>query len=228
VSVSGGVKVNNGGQIISEEPIEENQPAVADPYAAINAPAPAGCAHNNKSYNWAPVTPQQLTPGTYCNGLSVGGGTTVNFNPGVYYIKSGEFELGGGATITGAGVTIVLTNNSNTNYAFATIGNGAKVTLSASSDGSHGTVPGIVFFGDRNAPANKSHNFGGGTNLTLTGALYFPSRRVVYDNGASNTATCMQLIAWRVQFKGGSRFNNDCDSAGTSPIGGGTATTLVE
>jgi hypothetical protein len=225
VSVSGGVKVNNGGQITSEEPIEESQPAKADPYAAINAPAPAGCAWTNKAYNWHPVTPQQVMPGTFCGGLSVGGGTTVNFNPGVYYIKSGTLTFGGGAKITGTGVTFVLTNNSNSNYATVNIGNGTDVTLSAPTSG---LTSGIVFFGDRAAPSGKSNTFGGGAKMELTGAVYSPTRRVVYDNGASNSATCLQLIAWRVRFMGGSRFNNDCDSAGTSPITGGTATTLVE
>ncbi len=226
VSVGGGVTVNNGGQINNDADIQENQPTVADPYAAVNPPAPpAGCNWNNRNIGWAPVTPQQLTPGTYCNGLSVGGGTTVNFNPGVYYIKSGSFNMGGGATITGTGVTIVLTNNSNSNYATASLANGSNVTLSAPTSGA---TSGLLFYGDRNAPTNQSNNIGGGANITLRGALYFPTQQVVYNNGASNTATCMQLIAWRVRFMGGSRFNNNCDSAGTSPIGGGTATALVE
>jgi hypothetical protein len=225
VSVGGGVSVNNGGQITSTEPIEENQPAVADPYAAINPPASPGCSRGNGlNIGWGPGT-QQLNPGPYCNGLSIGNGATVHFNPGVYYIKSGTLTFGGGTKITGTGVTFVLTRH-NSNYATVNIGNGTDVTFSAPTSG---LTSGIVFFGDRNAPTNNSNTFGGGAKMELTGAVYFPTQQVVYDNGSDNGSSCMQLIAWRVRFQGGSKFNNDCDSAGTTPIGGvGTATTLVE
>jgi hypothetical protein len=85
-----------------------------------------------------------------------------------------------------------------------------------------------VFYGDRAAPTSSSNNFGGGAKMELTGAVYFPTQQVVYENGSNNGSSCMQLIAWRAEFRGGSKFNNDCDSAGTTPIGGATATTLVE
>jgi hypothetical protein len=84
-----------------------------------------------------------------------------------------------------------------------------------------------VFFGDRAAPTSGVNIFKGKT--ALTGALYFPTQKVVYDNGSTSAATCTQLIAWKVNFEGGSKFNNNCDGAGTSAITGGTsAATLVE
>lgn len=223
VTAVGQAHVSNGGRINATDGVQINQPATSDPYAGIATPASAGCANNNKSIGWAATT-QYLTPGTYCGGLSVGNGATVHFNPGTYYIKSGSFTLGGGATVTGSGVTIVLTRNTS-GYATASIANGVNVTLSAPTSG---TLSGILFFSDRDAPTSGSNNIAGGATVKFTGALYFPTQRAVYSNGATTTATCTQLIAWRITFAGGVSFNNDCGSAGTSPIGGGAATTLVE
>jgi hypothetical protein len=65
--------------------------------------------------------------------------------------------------------------------------------------------------------------------MNLTGALYFPSQTVVFSNGSSNSSDCTQLIAWRIEFKGGTKFNSNCEGTGTSTIGGGgTTSQLVE
>ncbi|MGA7323849.1 MAG: hypothetical protein WBX25_05070 [Rhodomicrobium sp.] len=143
--------------------------------------------------------------------------------PGVYYIKSGTFSIAGGSTVTGSGVTIVLTSNTS-GYATASISNGSSVSLSAPSTG---ITAGIVFFSDRNAPTSGTINFSGGTSEAFTGALYFPTQQVVYSNGAS-AAACTQLIAWHIQFTGGSQFNSNCAGIGTSSIGTSAASQLAE
>jgi Flp pilus assembly protein TadG len=216
VTVSGDIKVSNSGQLITTDGVKIDQPATADPYAGVAMLPPFGpCLKYNGG---------NPKPGTYCNGeLDIM--KNVTMESGVYFIRSGKFSVTGGATLTGSGVTIVLTNNNNNDY--ATVNITADVTLSASSDGSKGTVPGVVFFGDRAAPTSGVNIFKGKT--ALTGALYFPTQKVVYDNGSTSAATCTQLIAWKVNFEGGSKFNNNCDGAGTSAITGGTsAATLVE
>ena len=130
--------------------------------------------------------------------------------------------------MNGTGVTIVLTGSASDGhtppYANVTIGNGATVTLSAPTSGA---TSGILFFGDPNAPVSNSSNFGGGAVMKLTGAIYFPSETVVFDNGISNPSGCTQLIAGVIQFQGGANFSNNCAGTGTSAIGGG-ATALVE
>ncbi|HKJ62582.1 MAG TPA: hypothetical protein VKA94_11435, partial [Hyphomicrobiales bacterium] len=185
---------------------------------------PAGCMYNNKVFDWS-NNGAILQPGTYCNGLVIGNGITVTMAPGVYYIKSGQFNLGGGSKLTGDNVSIVLTTNTS-GYATADIGNGTHITLTAPTSG---TTAGMVFFGDRNAPNNSQIDFQGGAHMDFKGALYFPSMSVVYSNDVSNTSDCTQLIAWHISFVGGSRFRRICDGVGVLPIGGsGTATELVE
>jgi hypothetical protein len=223
ISVSGQSQVNNGGSITTTSGVNVNQAATADPYANVTMPTSSGCTYNSLSLGWA-STVQQLSPGTYCNGISIGNGASAALSAGVYIIKSGSFSIGGGSTVTGSGVTIVLTNGTS-GYASVNISNGASVTLSAPTSGA---TAGILFFSDRNAANSGSVSFAGGTTNTLTGALYFPAQTVSYSNGTSNTSPCTQLIAWHIQFAGGSQFNCNCASTGVSAIGGGSASQLVE
>jgi hypothetical protein len=137
---------------------------------------------------------------------------------GVYVIagnSNGGFTVAGGSQVTGTGVTIVLTG-SGSNYATANINNGATVNLSAPSTGA---TAGLVFFADPNSPSTPGSTFGGGSQMTLTGALYFPSQTVNYQNGTNTTATCTQLIAWLIVFQGGASFNSNCANTGVGTIG---------
>jgi hypothetical protein len=63
--------------------------------------------------------------------------------------------------------------------------------------------------------------------MNITGALYFPTETVQFQNGISNPTGCTQLIAGIIRFSGGAQFSNNCAGTGTGSIGGG-ATTLVE
>jgi len=223
VSVSGNVSVTNGGAINATDGVKTYQPKVNDPYANVAQPSFSGCTFTGRSLGYSAST-QYLSPGVYCNGLSMGNGAIVVMNPGVYIIDRGTFQLGGGVRLTGSGVTIFLTKSSGGSYANIAIGNDAKVTLSAPTTGA---TAGLVFFGDRNASLGNPSDFGGGASLNITGAIYMPSQTVRFSNGISNPSGCTQLIAGNIQFSGGAQFRNDCAAAGTATIGT-TTTALVE
>jgi hypothetical protein len=144
-------------------------------------------------------------------------------SPGVYFIDRGTFTVGGNVTLTGTGVTIVLTSSTGSNYATASIGNGANVTLSAPTTGA---TAGIVFFGDRLAPASNVQNFGGGATINVNGAVYFPSQEVDFQNGISNPSGCTQLIGGTIKFVGGSNFQNNCPTGVAAA--GATNSSLAE
>jgi len=224
VSVSGQADISHGGIVTATNGVKVSQPAIPDPYAAVPMSASSGCDYTNFTLGWASGT-QQMQPGRYCNGVSIGNGAIVSMATGIYYIKSGTFSVGGGTILTGSGVTIVLTQNTS-GYATVAIGNGAAVTLSAPSSGN---TAGILFFSDRNAPNSGVNSFGGGAAAIFTGALYFPTQQVVFSNGAG-AAACTQLIAWHIQFSGGTAaaFNNNCSGTGVSPIGSSSPSILVE
>jgi hypothetical protein len=210
VSVSGAVSTSNGGTINATNGVKTSQPAVGNPYSGTQVPSDAGCTtYSNKT--------QTLNPGVYC-GLAISNGVTVAMNPGVYVINGssgGSFSVAGGSQVSGTGVTIVLTG-SGSSYATVNISNGATVNLSAPTTGA---TAGIVFFADPNSPSTPGSSFQGGSQMTLTGALYFPSQTVTYANGSSTTAACTQLVAWLIVFQGGASFNSNCATAGVSAIG---------
>jgi Flp pilus assembly protein TadG len=220
VSTSGSTSIRNGGAIKVTGAIKTNQAAVPDPYASVAMPAlPGGCMAKNTYGHGTWV----LSPGRYCGGLSLTNDAIVTMSAGVYFVDQGTFSVGGAVLLTGANVTIVLTASTGGGYATVSIGNGANVTLSAPTSGA---TAGIVFFGDRRAPASNTQNFEGGAVVNITGAIYFPTQQVVFANGASNPSSCTQLIAGTIQFQGGSRFQDDCPT-GVASIGSSNPT-LVE
>jgi hypothetical protein len=216
VSIGGGDTVNNGGSITPTTVVKTGQTAVSNPYSSEVVPTFTGC-----NYGALPSSPYTvlgwqnptLSPGVYCGGLSMGNGGAVTMNPGVYIIDGGSFSVGGINSLSGTGVTVVLTG-SGSNYATANIANGVAVTLSAPTTGA---MAGLVFFADPNSSGTST--FAGGASETLTGALYLPSQTVNYSNGTASTAACTQLVAWHLQFTGGASFNSNCASAGTKGIG---------
>lgn len=215
LSVSGYTSVNNGGQLNISGTTATNQPAMADPYADVNVPTYGGCKYST-TYTPGWTNSLTLDPGVYCGGMNIGNGIpTVVMNSGVYIIKGGTFTLGGGIKITGANVTIVLTG-SGSNYATVNIGNGVTVTLSAPTTG---TMAGLLFYQDRNSPHSGTNTLQGGAAMSLSGALYFPSQKLIMNNGAKTAATCTQLVAWRLEFQGGATLNSTCDGTGVKPIG---------
>jgi hypothetical protein len=223
VSVVGGASLSNGGSINPSSGLKTAQPAVTDPYAGVTVPTYSGCSNGTgKSYGYS-ATVQTLNPGVWCNGVSFTSSAQISLNPGVYIVNQGNFNVGGAVVMNGVGVTIVLTSSTGSNYANVTIGNGASVTLSAPTSGA---TAGLVFFGDRNAPASNSNSLQGGSTLALTGVMYFPSQLVIFSNGTSNPSGCTELIAGTMQFTGGATFSNNC-AGGVLPLNGG-ASLLVE
>jgi len=159
-------------------------------------------------------------------------------SPGVYYMDGGKganFNVNNGVSLTcptctnGAGVTIVLTSSTGSNYATVSIGNGTSVKLAApSTPGAWNT--GILFYNDP-VVSNQNigtENFQGGASLDLTGALYFPNQTVNYSNGVSSGG-CTNLIAGTISFQGGADLEGaNCKALNVGGGGGGGATALVE
>jgi hypothetical protein len=219
--VAGGATINNGAAINPATALKTAQANVADPYAAVAAPSFSGCGGGTgKTYGLGTWT---VSPGVYCNGLAFNNGASVTMNPGVYIIDRGTFDVEGGAHLTGTGVTIYLTSSTGSGYATVVIGNGATVVLSASTTGA---TAGMLFFADRRSPATNQNTMTGGVAINVTGALYFPSDSLTFENGTSNPSGCTQLIAGKLQLTGGSSYQNNCP-ASVKAIGA-SSSNLVE
>ena len=225
VSVVGSASISNGAAINPSSALKTSQQNVADPYAGVTMPAlPSGCSlGTGQNYKHSNSGLQTVNPGVWCNGVSFTNDANVLLNPGIYYVNRGNFNVGGAVTLNGTGVTIVLTSSTGNNYANATIGNGATVTLSAPTAGA---TAGLVLFGDRRASISNVNDLEGGAAIIVSGALYLPSQNLIFQNGASNPSGCTQLIAGTIQLKGGSKFQNNCPT-GVAAIGAANSA-LVE
>lgn len=219
---------STSGQAKITGPIHTGVPPIPDPYADVAVPTYSGCNHNGAPVNSGVTqrfTPVGGAPFVFCGGLTVNGGATVTFDPGIYIIDGGSLIFNGGTVIRGTGVTFVLTGRSGV-YATATVNGNADIQLSAPPSG---PTAGLVFFQDRRAPSGGFPNiFNGGSNMIIRGAMYFPKQGVRFNGGTSlSIGGCTQILADQVDFNGNARLAIDCAGVGVRGIGG-YATALVE
>jgi len=121
-------------------------PAMGDPLGYIPQPVFGACQYNNTNVTAAAT----LQPGTYCGGLTINTGAHVTLSPGTYVI-SGNLNING-PTLTGAGITLFMTQGGGSGYGTASITN-VNTILSAPTTG---TWQGILFFSDRGMPTGQA------------------------------------------------------------------------
>ena len=205
---------NNGAMTLSQCPGGiDGVPPIADPFASVpNPPSPGSCI-NTSNYNGA-----SLSPGNYCNGLSLKGTDTLA--PGFYYVSGGNFTINSNASVSGSGVTIYLVGS-----ARVSMNGNADVQLSAPTTGDYS---GILFFGDRASSAGLANTFNGDTASRLTGNLYFPTQPVAYNGNFSGKNGCTYVIGDTVTWSGNATFSVDCTAQGMNKIPARNLVKLVE
>lgn len=216
-SITGQMHVDGSPSITFSEPPKSGQPPVADPYTHLDVPAFAGCDHTNAVVQNA----ETLTPGVYCGGLRANAGAVVDLEPGVYILAGGEFHINGGATVRGTDVTFLLTDDTSGDFTTVNIAGGANMELSAPASGNWA---GILFYQDRDAPSYQGSNvvtntFTGGADMSLEGAVYFPSQAIEFTGNANVGSQCLQLVGKQVIMTGASELANNCAASGTEDIG---------
>jgi len=214
ISVVGNYTISNGATI-SPAPTH-GATAASNPFSTLQTPTVGACTYTSYSVPYGTVT---LNPGTYCNGLNIGGGATVTMNPGTYIMKGGGLHFAGGSHVTGSGVMIYDTYGGGYSYQPIIFDNGTSETLTAPTTG---TYAGILLFQDPTVVGGGASSFAGGTSANLTGTLYFPTTALSFSNGASAAYTI--IVADSVNFTGGVTLKNDYSSLpGGSPIKGSVA-----
>jgi hypothetical protein len=190
------------------------------------------------------------------------GGVTVTLSPGVYILNgqgggsctgsvgaskatachSGDFDVTNRATVTGTGVTIVLTTNTVYGYdvgnMFIDDNSALNITAPTSSVSGY-PVAGVAIWQNPLAPkpanpgpgyaegAQGVNTVASGATTNITGLIYFPTQAVLFSGGAGSDA-CTQVLAWAVQFLRGANFSYPANcpaTAGVQPIGGAPALT---
>ncbi|HET6620245.1 MAG TPA: pilus assembly protein TadG-related protein [Dongiaceae bacterium] len=205
--IVGGLSQSNNSEL-NVGTITTGADAIDDPYENLNVPAGSGCDYTN--FTVGSSESKSLTPGRYCGGILIQG--TAYFSAGNYVIVGGTLDIRAGAVVTSDtvnGVTIFLTG-SGTDYAMVNINGGAQVNLVASTAGDY---KGIAVFQDRNAPVKNTgspNTFNGGSNLSITGAVYIPKQLVVYNGGNTTNGSCTRVVAYMITFSGNAGLNTDC------------------
>ena len=115
-----------------------------------------------------------LSPGTYCNGLAIGGSADVFLRPGIYVIKGGALKVSGKARLTGENVGFYLLGEETT-FSF---GPNTAIDLTAPRDG---PMAGILFFEDRRNDRGNRHVIRSNGARSLVGTFYLPRGRLVID-----------------------------------------------
>lgn len=203
--------------------------AQADPFLSVPPPTfPNGvCPQVTVNSNQSAT----LNPGCYRNMTFHG---NVTLNPGTYILDGGSLTIGAQAVVNGmGGVTFVLSSRTAATNP-SSIGNvdingGAQVNLVAPSSG---TYKGLIMYQDRRAlsgtSANRQNHLNGNSSSSFKGAFYFPGQTTTFNGNAGMTTTCMQLVAYTVNFSGNMNIQNSCPAGGGAQGFEGKQVRLVE
>jgi len=209
LSVSGNAAVVAGGFCsaggvsstiaLTPEP-RKNCPQLIDPFRNLPAAVTTGCTYAN-SVQIQPNEQQTLSPGIYCNGLSIKGG--ANLQAGVYVIK-GPLTINSQATVTGTGVTFYLTGN----QAGFTINASSALNLDAPKTGAYG---GVLIFQDRTSNTGATNTLNGSAGTKLVGAIYTGTQTVSVSGGSGfgQQSQLMPIIADQIKFSGSTTAKAD-------------------
>ena len=217
VSIVGDYDIHGGSANFQYENLITGGSPVPDPYANYEPDEDgySSCDYNNTRVNRGGS--QTLTPGRYCGGLRISGTNNITFEPGVYIIDGGTFDVSGNGSMYGDGVTFILTGSGN-DYATADITGGKNIEFHAPDAGEPNV--GLVFYQDPNAPSSGTNNLLGNANLYIDGVAYFPSQELnIGGTSASTSDVCTHVIADTVIIHGTPFIGNDCSDSAAEPIG---------
>src|SRR2546427_7327544 len=187
-------------------------PPQPDPVAQLADPQFSGCdfgAPTPVNVSGGVVT---LNPGTYCNGISIGSGASVTFQPGVYILNGGGLSVSGNSTIQGTGVAFYNTAQGKYSYGPVSLTGGTLGFLSAPTSG---PTEGILFFQDRTITpkSNQGTNvIAGSSNLNFNGSFYFPTTALTFSGGGQVAANYTIMLAKNVTVGGNTTLSANFSS----------------
>jgi Flp pilus assembly protein TadG len=224
VATVGGLQQSNNWNVTAYRPYS---PALADPFANVNpAPSDMKCAGHLKNGAWvydaltdttnmSTAVAQDRSRANCWTSLSVGSNKSLSVPAdfGPIYINGGNANLQGSFSCSGC--TIVLTNK-DASSPIGTMSSNAQADTNITAPTS-GSFQGIAVYQDRRASdCSGCNKLNGGSNSTITGAVYFPSQELWFNGGTNPLMTCTMVVARRVTLTGNSKFKglSDCVNEG--------------
>jgi Flp pilus assembly protein TadG len=173
--------------------IQAHQSALPDPYAGKYSTSISGMTCNKQITGAASA----LTPGCY-KSFKFTGNTNYTLAPGVYYLDSTDFDVQGTGSITGTGVTIILTGATPGNI--TTNGN-SLIKLTAPTTGSYANM---LFISN----GSGLQKINGNNGSFYDGAMYFPNGTAQFLGSSSGMFNCAMVVANFVDFSGNASIQN--------------------
>lgn len=152
------------------QPVEGTS-VIMDPYANLSVPSAGPCMSVDKFIK----TDVTLKPGTYCGGINIKPAAHVTLNPGVYFMKVGQFAVNSGSSVAGNDVMIALVGMDS--YLNLLSQSATKLTSPR-----NGIYKNIQFMSDRDLSTSQ-HNKEwttvlGGATLDFDGVMYLPEQQL--------------------------------------------------
>jgi hypothetical protein len=213
-----GPDASSSGVSFSPAPVT-SAPVPSDPYA--NTPLPQIGSCNGITTLDGTNAHLPVANSTYCGTVNISG--TVTLPAGTYVLNGATFALANNATLSGTGVTLVLTGSAANGWGNLTVQNSPTISLTAPTSG---TYSGLALYGDPAGGVNVAitDGSGGGSNsvaLNVNGAIYMPQGLLTVKNAAVTSVSCLQIVVGTVTATNGFTFStpNTCTTTGTFAIG---------
>lgn len=198
--------------------LEPYHAPMPDPFAnkyTTTAPTPCNGQINGNQTNF--------TPGCYKD-FSFTGNKNYTLQPGVYYVKNTDFSVTGGNTLTGNGVTIILTGDS---PGSVKITGNPTVKLTAPTDPNSAYYK-MLFIQASNATTDNTNTFSGDSGSYFDGSLYFPSGNITFSGSSSNMTRCIMAIGYTISISGNADFQNSLTRPDGTPCQADQKKTIKE
>jgi Flp pilus assembly protein TadG len=174
--------------------IQPHHVAMPDPYAGKYSTTPTSNCNKKPPSGKGNTT---LSPGCYSDFKFTGNGT-YTMQPGVYYLWNTNFDTGGGITLIGDGVTIIMTGDA---PGVAVPNGNSTIQLTAPTTGDYANM---LFIGTGTAQSTIN----GTASSYFDGAMYFPNSTVSFSGNSGARFQCAMVVASFVDFSGNSNLQN--------------------
>ena len=178
-----------------------------DPLKDFPEPATGPCDHTDLQL---PDYRGRLSPGVYCGGLVVDGTSNIDFAPGIYVMKDGEFQVKGSSRVSGEGTGFFFTGAGSR----AMFEDKVNVSLSAPVTGE---MAGILFWRSKNATGHGAFEVKSNHVDRLVGTIYLPKSEfyVSVTEEVAEASAYTAIIADQIWLVGRSKLVLNTDYAAT-------------
>ncbi|MCB9961149.1 MAG: pilus assembly protein TadG-related protein [Hyphomonas sp.] len=180
VCVASSSVINNYGTL---PPLETNCTVVPDPFAAsIPQPSAGTCTYSNLNISGSTT----LNPGTYCGwvNFNTNSTNTITFNPGLYIIKSGGWNVNGGKW-RGTGVSFYYADTSKIQF-----NSGVDFDVSPPTSG---TYENLIFF-EKKGLSNSQFVLDDSNGFKTNGLIWLPSRDTTWNSGSQLRSNAVSMV----------------------------------